>query len=123
MKAYIRIFINEYETSIDTIKDDEIRAITACMYEHIAQEGVTFEINLNRYLEPVALNVPYEYMKKIDRVRIELRPYGFHKNLKIQMDYISDSNFICSCSDIWCDGSCGVLRCGCIDVCRDRGHY
>jgi hypothetical protein len=120
MKAFIRIFVDEYETSIEHLKDTEIEAIVTCFYEYIASENVSFELNFTRYLEPVALNIPQDFMKKIDKQRIELLPYGFHKNLKIQMDSISDSNFVCSCDDIWCNGTCGTLMCGCIDVCRNR---
>ena len=120
MKAFIRIFVDEYETSVDHLKDTEITAITTCLYEYIATENVSFEVNLKRYLDPLAINIPQDFMKKIDKHRFELRPYGFHKNLKIQMDYVAHNNFICSCSDIWCNGTCGTLICGCIDVCRDR---
>jgi hypothetical protein len=27
---------------------------------------------------------------------------------------------VCHCGDRWCDWDCGVLWCGCIDVCRGR---
>jgi hypothetical protein len=118
MKYSIRVFVDGYETTIERIKEDDMAAITQCIYEYIQKEKFSFTIEMTRYYnEAVALNVPAEF-KKFNGVRIHLNPFGFHKKLDIQFDYIDDNNRVCYCDDIWCSGGCGVLSCGCIDRCR-----
>jgi len=120
MKYAIRLFVDGYETTAERLKDDELVAITQCIYEYIKKEGFSFVIEMTRYYdESVALNVN-EAFKKFNGVRIHLDPFGFHRKLDIQFDYIDSNNRVCYCHDIWCGGGCGVLPCGCIDMCRCR---
>ena len=119
MKYHIRLFVDNYETVAENLKDYELKSITECIYEYIQKEKFTFMIEMKRYYDSVALNVPADF-KKFNEKRIHLNPFGFHQKLDIQFDYIDDSNFIHYCDDIWCPGGCGTLDCGCIDVCR--GH-
>lgn len=119
MKYHIRIFVDGYETTVKNLKDNELKPITACIIEYVQQEKFSFPIEMTRYDDPVALYVPYSF-NAYDKKRIHLNPFGFHKKLEIQFDYISDMDGIHYCDDIFCDGYCGTLHCGCIDVCRNR---
>ena len=121
MKAFIRVYIDGYEGYLNTLKNDEVRSILVCIHEFIQKESIsTFTVELSRYNEPVALNIPADFMKNYDKKRIDLNPYGFHKKLSIQFDSINNMNLVCNCGDIWCEFDCGTLPCGCIDVCRRR---
>ena len=120
MKALIRIFVDEYETTVKNLKKNEVAAIKESICDYMASEKTTFNVDLTTYMDPVALNVPPEFMEKINNKRFQLYPYGFNKNLKIQMDYVNTDNFVCNCYDLHCYGRCGTLNCGCIDVCRNR---
>jgi len=103
---------------VSNLKEHELKSITECIYEYIQKEKISFTIEMDRYYDSVALGVPAEF--KLDGVRIHLNPFGFHKKLDIQFDYIDDQDFVHYCSDLWCQGGCGTLDCGCIDVCRGR---
>jgi hypothetical protein len=117
MKYQIRIFVDGYETTIQNLKPHELKSITDSIVEHINKQRFSFTIEITRYDEPVALKVPFEF-KSFAGKRIHLNPFGFHKPLDIQFDYIDEFDGIHYCNDIWCDGHCGTLYCGCIDVCR-----
>jgi len=120
MKALIRIFLDDYETTVKNLKGIEIAAIKESIHDYMISEKTAFNIDLTSYMDPVALNVAPEFMEKINSKRFQLYPYGFSKNLKIQMDYLNTDNFVCHCYDLHCYGKCGTLNCGCIDVCRNK---
>jgi hypothetical protein len=120
MKALIRIFVDDYETNAKNFKVSELAAIRESIRDYMISEKTNFNIDLSSYMDPVALNVLPEFMEKINNKRFQLYPYGFNKNLKIQMDYINTDNFVCNCYDLNCYGKCGTLECGCIDVCRNK---
>ena len=124
MKFFIRIFVEGYETTVSTLKPNELNAISQCIGEYIRQERFSFPIELIRYNDPVALFVPSPFKDAFNEKRIHLNPFGFHKRLDVQFDYLGDEDFIHFCNDIDCPGGCGVLACGaCIDVCRCRDGY
>ena len=33
-------------------------------------------------------------------------------------DELRDANYLCDCKDDECEGDCGTLWCGCIDICK-----
>lgn len=117
MKLEIRIFIEGYETFVSKIKQNELKAISDCIFEYIQSEKIHGEIEINRYSQPVVLNADSSFMN-INNKRISLNPYNFHKKLDIEFNYVDEMNYVHYCDDIWCTGGCGVLSCGCIDVCR-----
>jgi hypothetical protein len=119
MKYLIRIFADGYETSVKHLKKDEITAISNCLIEYVSQQKYSFTIEMSRYYDPVALNVPSDF-KTFTGKRIHLNPFGFHKKLEIQFDIIDSSDRVCYCYDIWCEGNCGTLYCGCMDICRGK---
>uniref|UniRef100_A0A6C0D6Y3 Uncharacterized protein n=1 Tax=viral metagenome TaxID=1070528 RepID=A0A6C0D6Y3_9ZZZZ len=119
MKYHIRIFVDGYETMMNNLKDTELKPITECIIEYVQQQKYSFAIDMTRYDQPVALDVPDEF-KKFNGKRIHLNPFGFHKTLNIQFDLIDGMNGVHHCDDIYCNGYCGTLHCGCIDVCRNR---
>ena len=119
MKYHIRLFADGYETVAANLKDYELKSITECIYEYIQKEKFTFTIEMKRYYDSVALNVP-EAFNKFNEKRIHLNPFGFHQKLDIQFEYVDSNDFVHYCDDIWCQGGCGTLDCGCIDVCRGR---
>lgn len=119
MKYQIRIFVDGYETTLQHLKQNEVKAITDTIVEYIEKLNFYISINMNRYNEPVALKVPFDF-KQHTQKRIHLNPFGFHKPLDIQFDYIDEYDAIHYCDDIWCDGHCGSLYCGCVDTCRGR---
>jgi hypothetical protein len=122
MKYTIRIFIDGYETTVKKLKKHEIKAISDSITEYINQKRFSFTIEMSRYNEPLAMNVPSDF-KTFTGKHISLNPFGFHEPLDIQFDYIDEFDAVHYCDDIWCDGHCGALYCGCIDVCRGRcGH-
>ena len=121
MKYQIRIFVDGYETTVKHLKKNELAAITDSILEYINQNRFSFPIEMTRHDDPVALNVPSDF-KAHEGKRIKLNPFGFHKKLDIQFDYISDMDGVHYCDDIFCDGYCGTLYCGCIDVCRCRDY-
>lgn len=117
MKFEIRIFVEGYETVVPNLKQNELKAVTDSIFEYIQSEKIHGEIQMKRYNQPVVLNANSDFMK-LSNKRISLNPYNFHKKLDIQFDYLDDINYVHYCDDIWCNGGCGVLSCGCIDVCR-----
>lgn len=123
MKYALRIFIDDYETVVSNLKENELKAITTSIIEYINNQKFSFTIEMKRYYDPVALNVPSSF-KEYDGKRIHLEPFGFHQKLDIQFDYINDWDSNHYCHDIWCEGDCGVLSCGvCIDMCRCHYDY
>ena len=122
MKYHIRIFVDGYETTVKNLKQNELKPITDSIIDYIQQQRFSFTVEMTRYDEPVALNVPADF-NKFNGKRIHLNPFGFHKPLDIQFDYIDEANGIHQCDEVWCDGYCGTLYCGCIDVCRGRCGY
>jgi hypothetical protein len=119
MKYHARIFVDGYESDVKSFKVDEVKSIVECIYEYIQQQKLTLTLNMRDYNTAVALNVGSNF-STLNGKRIELEPFGFHKKLGIQFDYVNDNNDVCYCYDIWCEGSCGTLDCGCIDLCRGR---
>ena len=124
MKYQLRLFVDNYETTVKNLKPQELKAIGACISEYIRQEkkqeNFSFTIEMTEYSDPVAINVP-DAFKSYTEKKIHLDPFGFNKKLDIEFNHISDSNFVCRpCNNIWCEGHCGVLDCGCIDLCRGR---
>ena len=122
MKFELRIFVDGYETTTYNLKDTEIRAIRSTIYEYFEIKKLSGDLEMTRYEQPVILYTSSEFID-IDNQRISLSPYNFHKKLDIQFDYIDDNDAVHYCYDIWCDGRCGTLPCGCIDVCRGCGAY
>ena len=120
MKALIHIYVDEYETEIKQIKNTDIKIIMEELYTFIQSKGYTFEINLQRYNDPIATRIPEEFMKKYDKEKITFNPFGFHKKLQIMFTYVNADDIMCSCGDVYCYGNCGTLICGCIDLCRGR---
>ena len=122
MKFFIRIFVEGYETTVSNLKNDELKAIGDCIGEYIREERFSFPIELTQYDDPVARFVPSSFKDAYNAKRIHLNPFGFHKQLDVQFEYIDEYDWIHYCNDPWCDGRCGVLSCGaCIDVCRCSG--
>ena len=119
MKFFIRIFIEGYETSVTVLKPQENEIIKQTLYEFIQKENHVGEIDLVNCGDPVITRTRSDFMV-LNNKKFRLEPFGFHKKLEIQFDYVNDDNFVCNCCDIWCDGHCGTLSCGCIDVCRNR---
>jgi hypothetical protein len=119
MKYYIRIFVDGYETTVQNLKQNELKPISDSIMDYVREKQFSFPIEMTRYYDPIALKVPFEFMQFTEK-RIHLSPFGFHKALDIQFEHIDDSDSVHYCYDIWCDGYCGTLRCGCIDVCRSR---
>ena len=120
MKSLIHIYLDDYETDIKLIKRNDIKIIIDELFTFIKKEGYVFEINFEKYIDPIATRVPEEFMKKYNKNKITLEPFGFHKGLKIMFEYVSDDNKICDCGNIYCDGDCGTLICGCVDICRGK---
>ena len=118
MKAYIHIFVDDYEVTINTLKPADVKSILAALCEFLQKESVVFEIKLTHFIDPVALGVPAPFLHTFNMKKIELNPFGFHKNLKIMFEHVSNTNSVCMCGDIYCEGHCGTLHCGCIDICR-----
>ena len=48
MKYLIRIFVDGYETSIQHLKDNEIKSIAESIIEYIQKERFSFAIELTR---------------------------------------------------------------------------
>ena len=119
MKYQIRIFADGYETTVKHLKKDEVTTISNCIIEYMNEQKHSFSIELTRYSEPVALNVPFDFNTFTGK-RIHLNPFGFHKKLEIQFDFIDNSSKVCACDDVWCEGYCGTLYCGCINICRGK---
>jgi len=118
MKYLIRLYVDDYETTINKFKDSDVKIILATLYEFLQNEQYSFEIQLTKFADPTALGVPTEFMHVYNMKKIQLNPFGFHKNLKVMFEYVSNDNSVCSCGDLYCDGHCGTLVCGCIDLCR-----
>jgi hypothetical protein len=54
-------------------------------------------------------------LEYIDRIETQNRNYRSGKGPEPEYR-------ICYCNDYFCNWNCGVLDCGCIDVCRKRSH-
>lgn len=119
MKYELRLFIDGYQVYVSNLKETELKPISDAIVEYFQSEKVDCELEMKRYMHPVLLHVK-EDISRIENKKIKLDPFGFHKTLEIEVEYISNSNRVCDCFDIWCDGYCGVLYCGCIDVCRGQ---
>lgn len=117
MKYQLFIFIDGCETLANKLEENELKTINSSIMEYIHKNGFNFKIELTRYYDSVALNVPSEF-EPFTGKRIHLKSHDFHKELEIQFNYVDNFDWIHYCDDIWCDGDCGVLYCGCIDVCR-----
>lgn len=122
MKFFIRIFVDKYEITVRNLKNDELKAIGDCIGEYIRQERFSFPIELIRYYDPIAQFVPVAFKEGYNEKRIHLNPFGFHKELDVQFEYINDYDWVHYCNDAWCDGKCGVISCGCIDTCRCKNE-
>jgi hypothetical protein len=119
MKFEIRIFVDGYETMVDLLKQTELKPISDAIFEYLQNQKLQCELEMKRYNQPVVLRASEDFMM-LNEKRISLNPFGFHKKLEIQFDYLNNDNYVCNCFEVWCEGSCGCLDCGCIDVCRGR---
>ena len=119
MKFEIHIFVDGYETMVDLLKQTELKPVGDAIFEYLQSQKLHCELELKRYNQPVVLRASEEFMT-LNGKRISLYPFGFHKKLEVQFDYLNNDNSVCNCFDIWCEGSCGTLDCGCIDLCRGR---
>ena len=119
MKYEIRIFVDGYETFVNILKQNELKPISDAIFEYLQSQKLQCELEMKRYNQPVVLRASEEF-KKLDHKKILLNPFGFHKKLEIQFEYLNNDNHVCHCYEVWCEGSCGTLDCGCIDVCRGR---
>ena len=119
MKFAIRIFVDGYETTVSNLKTHEIVAIKSTIYEYIINKNISGELTLNEYSDQVIYNVKSEFMAYNGK-KIHLDPFGFHKQLEVMFEYVNEDDFICYCNDMYCDGKCGTLSCGCLDVCHNR---
>jgi hypothetical protein len=118
MKAIIHLYLDNYELPINRFKEADVKSILAALQEFLQKEKYSFEIQLTRYPDSVALGVPAEFISIYDKKKIDINPFGFHKNLKVMFEHVSNENFMCDCGDVFCDGHCGTLRCGCVDICH-----
>ena len=119
MKAAIYIYIDDYQINVSSIKNDMEINIKKAIYEFIKQNGYNFIIEIKRYVDPVALNVPADFIEKYGNTRIHLPSIeNTNKNVKIKFEYIDSINHICECTDIFCVNSCHVLYCGCFNYCN-----
>lgn len=124
MKFFIRFFVEGYETTVSTLKPNELNAISQCISEYMKEHHHSFTLELTRYWDPIALYASSAFKNEFNEKRIPLNPFGFHKPLDVQFEYIDDDDWMHYCNDIWCKGECGILACGaCIDVCRCRDGY
>ena len=119
MKFEIRIFVDGYETTVNNLKQIDLKPVNEAIFDYLQNEKLLCELEMKRYNQPLVLRATSEFMK-LDKKRISLNPFGFHKKLDIQFDYLNDDNYVCNCYEVWCEGACGVLSCGCVDVCRGR---
>ena len=117
MKFEIRIFVDGYETTVNNLKQIELKPVNEAIFDYLQNEKLLCELEMKRYNQPVLLRATSDFMK-LNKKRISLNPFGFHKKLDVQFEYLNNDNYVCNCDEVWCEGSCGVLSCGCIDVCR-----
>lgn len=119
MKFEIRIFVDGYETVLKNLKQTELKPVNEAIFEYLQDEKLRCEIETKRYNQPIVITSDSEFMR-LNKKRISLNPFGFHKKLDIQFDYLNNDNYVCDCYEVWCEGTCGVLSCGCVDLCRGK---
>jgi hypothetical protein len=117
---------NPQQYNSDTLEDIEDYDIQGgggtafeAIFDYLQTEKLLCEVEMKRYNQPVLLRATSDLMK-LNKKRISLNPFGFHKKLDVQFEYLNNDNYVCNCDEVWCEGSCGVLNCGCIEVCRGR---
>jgi len=124
MKAALYIYIDDYQMNIDKIKSQDEFNIRQAIFEYLKEKGYNFTVELKRYMDPVVLNVPNDFIEEYTNKKILLPVIeNMNKSVKIKFEYIDTINYICECSDIYCSGSCRGLQCGCMDVCRNKCRY
>ena len=118
MKAFIHIFRENEEISITALSTNQAMNLETSIREFTRNNGCISRIFLLRYNAPVGLDISEEFLNKYKNKKIKLNPEGFLKSISVQFEHINEYNDVCNCFDVYCDNSCGVLPCGCIDVCR-----
>jgi len=67
-------------------------------------------------------------LKKYNSNKVKLTPASNIETIVIsrvplKLDYKTSKTIICYCGDKKCEFNCGVLICGCIDICRKHNDF
>lgn len=65
-------------------------------------------------------DISMKTLQTIIKLQKRWKEYFEQYRYAILMDRYNPHGYRCCCRDDYCPGGCGVLRCGCIDVCRCR---
>lgn len=120
MKAFIHIFRETEEIMVKDMNPAHIKLLQESIDDYMKRNKYNPVIYLQRYNDPVAIGLSEEFLIANKYRKITVTPTGFSANMYIIFETINEDNSVCSCYDVYCDHTCGVLHCGCIDTCRCR---
>jgi hypothetical protein len=121
MKALIRLYLNDkalYE--LNTFSQDQINEIKKSVDEWIQIRMKDAYSNFLIAFEGVAFGIDSEFLYRHGNKKIQIYPMDIHDTIHVEFHYAGEDDWICYCREVDCPGSCGVLACGCIDICRGR---
>jgi len=95
MKAALYIYIDDYQMNIDKIKSQDEFNIRQAIFEYLKEKGYNFTVELKRYMDPVVLNVPNDFIEEYTNKKILLPVIeNMNKSVKIKFEYIDTINYI-----------------------------
>ena len=121
MKALIRLFIDNKEVcaheKLNRVQIEQLKIATD-EWIQIRMEGGYSNFEICK--KGVAFGIDNEFLYRFGSKKILITPMDIHNEVHIQFDFVGEGEEICYCGEVYCDGYCGTLSCGCIDVCRGR---
>jgi hypothetical protein len=119
MKALIRLYRNHNAVfEINEFSTEQINEITKSVDEWLDIYKEDAYSNFLIGFQGVAFGIDNEFLYHHGSKMIQIYPMDVNDTIHIEFHYAGDEDWICYCREVDCPGGCGVLECGCIDVCR-----
>jgi hypothetical protein len=124
MKALIRLYVDNIEVyAYDRLSPQQVVDLKNAIDEWVQIHMKDAYCSFNYSYEGALFKVDSEFLYKHGNKKININPMNILYDIKVLFEFAGDDDWVCSCHEVDCPGGCGVLRCGCIDVCRCARYY